>query len=61
MPGVLRVRARDLTRHQVPLVRADGRLIHIGTRKATTHGHLVGADDTLYAHASIIRFNFNTP
>ena len=34
-----------------------------GTRMVTAGGghRLLGADDTLYAHASIIRFNFNTP
>ena len=58
---MLRVRARALTCHQIPPVRADGRHIHMGTRMATTDGRLVGADDTLYAHASTISFNFDTP
>ena len=32
-----------------------------GTRMVTADARLVGADDTLYAHASTTCFNFNTP
>ncbi|URI06070.1 PaaI family thioesterase [Aquincola tertiaricarbonis] len=38
--------------HKVPLVRAVGEVIHRGGRIATAEGRLVGADGTLYAHAT---------
>jgi uncharacterized protein (TIGR00369 family) len=37
---------------RVPLVRAIGDVIHSGNRVATAEGRLVGADGTLYAHAT---------
>jgi uncharacterized protein (TIGR00369 family) len=37
---------------RVPLVRAIGDVIHAGNRVATAEGRLVGADGTLFAHAS---------
>jgi uncharacterized protein (TIGR00369 family) len=37
---------------RVPLVRAIGDVIHSGSRVATAEGRLVGADGTLYAHAT---------
>ena len=37
---------------RVPLVRAVGDVIHSGSRVATAEGRLVGADGTLYAHAT---------
>lgn len=37
---------------KVPLVRAVGRIVHFGGRVATSEGRLVGADGTLYAHAT---------
>ena len=36
----------------VPLVRAEGRLVHGGRQVATAEGRLVGPDRKLYAHAS---------
>ncbi len=36
----------------VPLVRAEGTLIHAGRQVATAQGRLVGPDGTLYAHAT---------
>jgi uncharacterized protein (TIGR00369 family) len=36
----------------VPLVRAEGRLVHAGRQVATAEGRLVGPDGKLYAHAS---------
>lgn len=42
---------RALT-ESVPLVRAEGRLVHGGGRVATAEGRLIGADGRLYAHAS---------
>jgi len=37
---------------QVPRVRAEGRLIHLGGQTATAEARLVGPDGRLYAHAS---------
>jgi uncharacterized protein (TIGR00369 family) len=42
---------RSLTA-SVPLVRAEGRLIHGGSQVATAEGRLFGPDGKLYAHAS---------
>ncbi len=36
----------------VPLVRAEGKLIHAGRQIATAEGRLVGPDGKLYAHAT---------
>lgn len=49
---------RPLT-HKVPLVRAEGRVIHSGGRMATADGRMVGADGKLYAHGSTTCFIFN--
>ncbi len=51
---------RPLT-DKVPLVRADGKVIHLGSRMATADGRLLGADGKLYAHASTTCFIFDTP
>ena len=37
---------------RVPCVRAEGRVIHCGRQLATAEARLVGADGTLYAHAT---------
>jgi len=37
---------------KVPRVRAEGKVIHCGRQLATAEGRLVGADGTLYAHAT---------
>lgn len=37
---------------RVPKVRAEGRVIHCGRQLATAEARLVGADGTLYAHAT---------
>jgi acyl-coenzyme A thioesterase PaaI-like protein len=42
---------RALTR-SVPLVRAEGNVIHVGGQVATAEGRLVGPDGKLYAHAT---------
>ncbi|MCD6682263.1 MAG: PaaI family thioesterase [Burkholderiaceae bacterium] len=42
---------RALT-EQVPLVRAEGRVVHGGNQVATAEGRLFGPDGRLYAHAS---------
>jgi len=37
---------------KVPLVRAEGRVVHAGNQVATAEGRLIGPDGKLYAHAS---------
>jgi len=44
---------------RVPLLRAEGRTIHVGSRMATADGRLYGPDDKLYAHASTTCFIFD--
>jgi uncharacterized protein (TIGR00369 family) len=51
---------RPLT-DKVPLVRAEGKVIHMGARMATAEGRLTGPDGKLYAHASTTCFIFDTP
>ena len=51
---------RPLT-DRVPLVRAEGRTVHVGNRMATAEGRLFGADGKLYAHASTTCFLFDAP
>jgi uncharacterized protein (TIGR00369 family) len=36
----------------VPMVRAEGKAIHVGRQIATAEGRLFGPDGTLYAHAT---------
>jgi uncharacterized protein (TIGR00369 family) len=45
---------------KVPLVRAEGRVIHGGNQVATAEGKLVGPDGKLYAHASTTCLVFDT-
>ncbi len=45
----------------VPLVRAEGRVIHLGRSVATAEGRLVGHDGKLYAHATTTCFIFEAP
>jgi uncharacterized protein (TIGR00369 family) len=45
----------------VPLVRAEGKLIHAGRQVATAEGRLVGPDGRLYAHASTTCLIFDQP
>ena len=51
---------RPLT-DKVPLVRAEGKVIHVGGRMATAEGRLTGPDGKLYAHASTTCFLFDAP
>jgi uncharacterized protein (TIGR00369 family) len=44
---------------RTPLVRAEGKVIHVGSRMATADGRLVGPDGKLYAHASTTCFIFD--
>jgi len=37
---------------RVPLVRAEGKVVHAGNQVATAEGRLVGPDGRLYAHAT---------
>lgn len=45
----------------VPLVRAEGRLIHGGRQVATAEGRVVGPDTKLYAHATATCLIFDRP
>ncbi|MGA8005491.1 MAG: PaaI family thioesterase [Burkholderiales bacterium] len=45
----------------VPLVRAEGRVIHVGRQVATAEGRLAGADGKLYAHATTTCLVFDRP
>jgi uncharacterized protein (TIGR00369 family) len=45
----------------VPLVRAEGRLVHAGRQVATAEGRLVGPDGKLYAHATTTCLVFEQP
>jgi uncharacterized protein (TIGR00369 family) len=45
----------------VPLVRAEGRTIHVGRQVATAEARVVGADGRLYAHASTTCLVFDLP
>jgi uncharacterized protein (TIGR00369 family) len=51
---------RTLT-DRVPLVRAEGRAIHIGAQTATAEGRLSGPDGKLYAHATTTCLVFDFP
>jgi len=46
---------------KVPLVRAEGRVIHLGRSMGTSEGRLVGHDGKLYAHASTTCFIMDAP
>jgi uncharacterized protein (TIGR00369 family) len=45
----------------VPLVRAEGHVIHMGRSMGTAEGRLVGHDGKLYAHASTTCFIMDAP
>ncbi|NCX23526.1 MAG: PaaI family thioesterase, partial [Betaproteobacteria bacterium] len=42
---------RPLT-NAIPLVRAEGKVIHTGKQVATAEGRIVGPDGKIYAHAT---------
>lgn len=46
---------------KVPLVRADGRTIHVGGQTATADARLTGPDGKLYAHATTTCLVFDFP
>lgn len=52
------VRALD---DAVPLVRAEGQVVHTGRQVATAEGRLVGPDGKLYAHATTTCLIFDHP
>jgi len=56
--GVNMVKAITL---KVPRVRAEARVIHCGRQLATAEARLVGADGTLYAHATTTCLVFDLP
>ena len=45
----------------VPLVRAEGRVIHAGRQVATAEGRIVGPDGKVYAHATTTCMIFDLP
>lgn len=45
----------------VPLVRAEGKVIHVGRQTGTAEGRIVGADGKLYAHATTTCLIFDLP
>ncbi|HEY0747315.1 MAG TPA: PaaI family thioesterase [Steroidobacteraceae bacterium] len=45
----------------VPLVRAEGKLVHGGRQVATAEGRIVGPDGKLYAHATTTCLIFDRP
>lgn len=51
---------RALT-EQVPVVRAEGKIIHLGRSMGTAEGRLYGHDGKLYAHASTTCFIMDMP
>ncbi|HWP19414.1 MAG TPA: PaaI family thioesterase [Burkholderiaceae bacterium] len=46
---------------KVPVVRAEGKVVHTGSRMGTSEGRLYGPDGKLYAHASTTCFIFDSP
>lgn len=46
---------------RVPLVRAEGKVVHLGNQVATAEGRLIGPDGKLYAHASTTCLVFALP
>lgn len=46
---------------RVPLVRAEGKVVHAGRQVATAEGRLVGPDGKLYAHATTTCLIFDQP
>lgn len=45
----------------VPLVRAEGRVLHAGKQVATAEGRIVGPDGKVYAHATTTCLIFDLP
>jgi uncharacterized protein (TIGR00369 family) len=45
----------------VPLIRAEGRVVHAGRQVATAEGRLAGPDGKLYAHATTTCLIFDRP
>jgi uncharacterized protein (TIGR00369 family) len=45
----------------VPLVRAEGKVIHAGKQVATAEGRIVGPDGKIYAHATTTCLIFDQP
>lgn len=45
----------------VPVVRAEGRVVHAGRQVATAEGRLIGPDGRLYAHATTTCLIYDAP
>ncbi|MNY75560.1 hypothetical protein D3C86_2148670 [compost metagenome] len=45
----------------VPVVRAEGKVIHVGRKVATAEGRIIGPDGKLYAHATTTCLIFDHP
>jgi uncharacterized protein (TIGR00369 family) len=45
----------------VPMVRAEGTVIHVGRQTGTAEGRIVGPDGKLYAHATTTCLIFDSP
>ena len=68
VPGLAVFQGRAQRRHYnpvvtdpVPLVRAEGKVIHVGRQVGTAEGRLVGPDGKLYAHATTTCMIFGYP
>jgi uncharacterized protein (TIGR00369 family) len=46
---------------RVPMVRAEGKVIHVGRKTATAEGRIIGPDGKLYAHATTTCLIFDHP
>ena len=46
---------------KVPMVRAEGKVIHVGRQVATAEGRIVGPEGKLYAHATTTCLIFDQP
>ncbi|WP_305956014.1 PaaI family thioesterase [Pseudomonas sp. 2FG] len=46
---------------RVPMVRAEGKVIHAGRKVATAEGRIIGPDGKLYAHATTTCLIFDHP
>jgi uncharacterized protein (TIGR00369 family) len=44
-----------------PLVRAEGKIVHVGRQTATAEGRIIGPDGKLYAHATTTCLIFDAP
>lgn len=57
----LKVNMLRAINEKVPLVRAEGKLIHAGRQVAVADGRIVGPDGKIYAHATTTCLIFDAP